>query len=1142
MQTGNIMSSAFRFFTKIKAGIILLFCLFAVYIPAHANHLFGGELFYTFVSGNTYKVTMILYGDCGSAASPAFSGLATANPQIEIYNGTSLFQTLSLNPQPGSGVDVSPVCPDESANTKCSNPNNTLPGVKKFIYAANVTLNTISADWKFRSNGNLGNSQSGRSTTITNISNPGPSLMSLEATLNNLTSANSSPIYTTIPTPFFCINKPQEYNQGAVDANGDSLYFSLVPGLNATTTPSTNVSYIAPYTGVAPLGCTPGTYVFNNNNGQLSFTPNVIQNALVVSKVSEYRNGVLVGTSMREMTFVVLNNCNNNPPDGTITGPVNGTMVNGTTIKACKFNGTLTFNIGATDPDGDNITLSYQGLPTGATGSVSNNATPSPVFSFSWNITNVAAGTYTFYLNFNDDGCPLTSKQTIAYTIQILPKPDFTYGLILEATCIRKAKFSVTPTGTDVPYALNVTQGTTSVLAVSNITAAVTDSLPAGTYNFRVTGANGCFKDTAITITLTVDIVPQVSWTQPFCPGGNTGTITVTGTGPYTPMQYAVDALPYTTNSLFTGLSAGVHVVHVKDNAGCIKDSAITITNPPPMVPMLSVRKPICSPVSNGQVTIAVNNGTAPYQYALNTGTYSTVNTFTGLATGVYTIHIKDAHDCIKDTSITLVDSLHMSLQAVVTQALCFGNTNGSITLNPSGTTAPYTFAIGTGAFATGNNFNNLAAGTYVLHVKDQYQCLKDTTIAITQPAVLALSLNVVQVACFGGNTGTITVNATGGTPAYQYAADGNPFQVVSLLTGLSAGSHVIHLKDANNCTKDTTMTITQPATAVSFGSFTITDPTCEGFTDGAVTLSASGGVPPYQFSRDNGSFSTSPALGQLSEGDHFLRVKDHNGCEKDTMITLTGFPHILIDGVSFVSPSCYGYKDGVITIQASGGRPPFTYQSGSSTAWSVSPEFSGQLAGTYLLRVKDNNQCIKDTTIVLTQPAILLVDTLSVGNDCNGVDDGGMIEVLASGGTAPYQYFWRHDASLHDAKIAGLVNGRYFVKVADANGCIDSATVDILYNNCCTPYIPNAFTPNGDGRNDYYRVEYKGDMDLKEMYIYNRYGQRVFSSANVNKTWDGTYNGRVVDAGTYFYYIRILCGNVRKRELIFKGDVTLIR
>ncbi len=1125
-------------------NLIITMLLLAATPAAYANHLFGGELFYMHFTGNDYKITMVLYGDCGNTTG-TFASLTTAQPVVQIYNGATLVQTVSLAPQPGSGVDVSPVCPDEANNTKCVNINNPLPGVKKFIYAAFVTLSGPSANWKFRSTGDLSNSQAGRSTAITNIVIPGGgSLMSLEATLNNMGGANSSPTYTTIPTPFFCINKPQEYNQGAIDGNGDSLSFQLVSGLDASTTPSSNVTYIAPTTATAPLLCLPGSYSFNSVNGQLSFYPNVVQNALVVSKVLEYRNGVLVGSSMREMTFVVLNNCNNNPPDGSITNPANGTLVNSTTIKACAGNATLSFSIPITDLDGDNITVNIQGAIPGAFFNVLSNNTSSPVFNFNWNLNGVAPGSYTFYLTFTDDGCPLASKQTIAYTVQILPRPAMTFTLLEPATCVRKAKFTITPVGTDPPYTFNAYLGTAPVptLTVNGITATITDSLAAGSYTFRITGAGGCYRDTTINFVVNVDIVPQVTWTQPWCPNGNTGTITVAATGANTPFQYAINSLPYSSATTYAGLSAGTHIVHVKDVQGCIKDTSITITNPPAIQLGLSVKKPVCSPVSNGQVSITPVNGTAPYQYALNAGSYGAGNTFTGLGPGVYVLHVKDAHDCTKDTTITLVDSLTMQLTASVTPALCFGNANGAVTLTPSGTTAPYSFAMGVGAFGTSGTFTNLAAGTYVFHIRDQNLCLKDTTLVIQQPAPLAFNLALTHVPCFGTNGGAVIVNAQGGTPVYQYAVDLNPFQAGNALNGLNAGTHVIHLKDNNGCTKDSSITLTQPAAPVSIAGIAITNPTCEGFTDGHVTIAVTGGTAPYTYALGNNNYGSSATFGQLAEGSYIFKIKDNNGCTKDTIITLTGFPHILIDGVTLKEPSCFGLSDGALTIEASGGLPPFNYQLGTSGNWGTANLFDNRKAGAYTLRIKDAHECIKDTLVVLGQPDKLVLDTLTVGNDCNGIDDGGLIEVIASGGTAPYDYSWKHDASLGTARITGLVNGRYYVTVSDAHHCADSIAVDILYNNCCTPYIPNAFTPNGDGRNDVYRVEYKGDMDLKEMYIYNRYGQRIFSSSNVSKVWDGTFNGQVSDAGTYFYYIRILCGNVRKKELIFKGDVTLIR
>jgi len=1039
--------------------IVLAFLLVFGFGQVMASHILGGEIFYTHISGNTYKVSLIIYGDCSGQAA-AFAGLPNGTPEVEIYNGSSLVSTIYLQPQPGSGINVSPVCPDEAANTTCN--NGIYPGVKKFIYASNYTLNTSSANWKFRFTGQFNNNtQAGRSNSITNAVIPGTgSLMSLEATLNNVAvTNNSSPTYTTIPTPFFCINKPQEYNQGAIDSDADSLSFALVPGLVPNGTSSLNVAYVFPYTATAPLGCAPGTFVFNGTTGQLSFTPNVIQDALVVNRVTEYRNGIAVGTSMREMCFIVLNNCNNNPPSGPISNVSNGTLENNTTLKVCMFNGTVSFSIHATDPDGDNITISSQGLPTGAVTSVTANGGTAPTFLFNWNISNVTPGTYVFYLTYADDGCPLTSKQSIAYTIKIREKP-----------------------------------------ALASVV------------------------------------------TAPACPGSSNAAITATASGGQSPYSYAFGTGAYGSNNVFSGLTAGTYTIHAKDSASCITDTTITITNPPAMALTLQLIRPLCGFVSNGQATVSVTNGTAPYQYALNSGAFGSSNTFTSLASGSYTLHVKDVNGCTKDTLFSVTDSLAITVQPIITGISCFGNNNGSITVNASGPGAPFSYALGTGTFGTVNVFSNLGPGSYTLHVKDNNGCLKDSTVSLVQPALLAFTLNVTQVLCRDASTGAIIVNATGGTGAYQYAVNTGAFQSSNTFTGLIAGGYTIHLKDANNCTKDTTLTITQPATAITFGGFTITDPTCEGMTDGIVGASAQGGTPPYQFTVNNGTWSTSANLPGLAEGSYIISIRDNNGCRIDTSVTLTGFPHISLDGVTMTQPSCYGRTDGSLTLLASGGRPPFTYSFNSNDSWGNAPVFSDKGAGQYVLRAKDANNCIKDTTVFLSQPEKIIVDTAAVGNDCNGVDNGGVINIEVTGGTMPYQYAWSHNASLNSPTATGLVNGSYSVTVTDAKGCTGNASVEILYNNCCTPFIPNAFSPNGDGANDYYKVEYKGDMDLKEMYIYNRYGQRIFSSSNVNKTWDGTYKGTPVDAGTYFYYVRILCGNRAQKELIFKGDVTLIR
>ena len=200
----------------------------AILNPAKANHLFGADFTYTWVAGNTYKINLIIYGDCGNTTG-SFAGLTGATPLVYIFKNGLKIDSVNLS-QVGTSVEVTPVCPAQANQTTCVNITNPVIGVKRFTFSKNYTLNGASANWMFQFNGDLpsptGTFVAGRSLNITNIvTNPNP-IMRLEATLNNIVGNNSSPVYTTIPTPFFCVNKPASYNPGTVDPNGDVLNFS----------------------------------------------------------------------------------------------------------------------------------------------------------------------------------------------------------------------------------------------------------------------------------------------------------------------------------------------------------------------------------------------------------------------------------------------------------------------------------------------------------------------------------------------------------------------------------------------------------------------------------------------------------------------------------------------------------------------------------------------------------------------------------------------------------------------------------------------------------------------------------------------------------------------------------------------------
>ena len=491
-----------------------------------ASHIFGGDLLYTYISGNTYRVTLTLYGDCNAKTSnpSLFAQLYTATPIVHIYFSGSFVYTDSfvLHLNPGSGVEVSPVCPGKISQTTCN--GGTLPGVIQFIYSDTLTLPFANPGWKFAFKGELGGSGAGRSQNITNAM--GGTIMELIATLNNSTAPNSSPVYSNIPTPFYCINILQQYNQGAIDPNGDSLVFSLVPALNANT--DLPVSYFFPFSAGDPLSTTSGGFNFYPLNGQMTFTPNIVQDALVVNRVSEYRDGFLVGTSEREMTFIVLDNCDATPPSPYIANLIGATLSSGNVINICRGTPLVTFSIDINNPNGDLTTLTPSGVPTSATLSVIGDSTSNPSVNFSWNTATLLPGVYTFFLNIKNNHCPLSNSQTAAYTINVANPPTINAQQLSETQCIHPAGIQFTMTEGFLPYKITVSQGGSVVKTVTDSTSQIViDSLPAGTYTAVVRSDSLCQASVSFTISDS-GALPVSNITESLCKGDPSFPIEVT--------------------------------------------------------------------------------------------------------------------------------------------------------------------------------------------------------------------------------------------------------------------------------------------------------------------------------------------------------------------------------------------------------------------------------------------------------------------------------------------------------------------------------------------------------------------------------------------------------------------------------------
>ncbi len=415
---------------KKTIGIIISF-LFLFSLQVTASHIFGGELYYRHLNGLTYEVNLALYGDCGGQVFP---NLNTLVARVDVRGGTAPVAPLYLVLDTNTRDEITPVCPAYRDSTQCENPFSAIYGITRFVYRDTVTLPGIASDYKFVFDGAYSNA--GRTNNISNIVISGASIIYLEAELDN-TEPNSSPQFTSVPTPFYCVNMEQEYNQGAVDNDSDSLVFELAHALNQG---GGKVLYVPGYSADVPVE-TGGEFAFNPLNGQVAFTPVVTQRSVVVNKVYEYRNGKVVGTTMREMTFIVIGNCNNIPAKGQVdsVSTRGGIWSAGNVLNVCTGTGDVHFVYKMSDPDGDPIEITSAGVPQGSELIVRGNNTAAPVVEFTWNAASLRPGNYTFFLTARDEHCPVSAIQTRGFTIRITDPYEATHSVIRPTNCYHKA-------------------------------------------------------------------------------------------------------------------------------------------------------------------------------------------------------------------------------------------------------------------------------------------------------------------------------------------------------------------------------------------------------------------------------------------------------------------------------------------------------------------------------------------------------------------------------------------------------------------------------------------------------------------------------------------------------------------------------
>ncbi|RYF68006.1 MAG: T9SS type B sorting domain-containing protein, partial [Cytophagaceae bacterium] len=488
---------------------------------------------------------------------------------------------------------------------------------------------------------------------------------------------------------------------------------------------------------------------------------------------------------------------------------------------------------------------------------------------------------------------------------------------------------------------------------------------------------------------------------------------------------------------------------------------------------------------------------------------------------------------------------------ATLTMPLCNGTATGIITFNPSGGVGPYQYSANGGTtFQASNTFTAQTAGSHTFRIRDAVGCIRDTTVILAQPtALVSSSVSTAPTGC-GNTDGVIRVTASGATPAYSYTIAGPTVNTTGattgIFTGLGTGAYTLTTTDAMGCTSvsnatvvlvdnmflnagnDTTICVEQtltfnPQTNAGTNVFLwTTNNTAVGAITNANTANAS--ITPT----DTASYHLHAEWGACSREDDIIVNVLHKpvpNAGKDTAICNISYA-ILRGSASNLSGTVNYSWSPAANIENPDQPVTRVFPPGNNTTY------------TYTLTVTDNYGCnfsVTDDVKVRVQPPV----PAFAGNDTTVVK-GVPHQLFGSGGT---EYLWSPSANLNSPfnanPLATLQNDTKFIlKVTDVAGCIGYDTVFVKVYEGPTYYMPNAFTPNGDGLNDVFRPIPVGISNTQYFRIFNRYGELMFETNQWLKGWDGSYRGKQQPMGVYVWIIKGVDRNGKNVEM--KGTVML--
>ncbi|MES2284803.1 MAG: PKD domain-containing protein [Bacteroidota bacterium] len=865
---------------------------------------------------------------------------------------------------------------------------------------------------------------------------------------------NSNPVFTLLPPILVCAGQPFTFDHSAIDANGDSLVYSLytpydannagvaggapVPGGGAKkpTFPGGNTISFTPitwqpgYSATNPLGGTPLS--LNPSTGLLSGTPPMLGQFLVGVMVKEYRNGVYLGQTIRDFQFNIVNcppppppyagtniavdqSCNRNlSATGYIASSVNWTSVNPGALGA--YNSFLSCTSGCIDP--------------AATG------TPGAPPYVDYRICGMSNACVSVF---------------VCDTIRVFFNPTLGVTIAPQVPVICNGQNNVTITA-------NGSGGTPPYNYLwNNVNPSQSILVGNGTYTVKLMDVTGCPSATAtVTVTsYTVNVSANAGIDKTVCKqnpittlngtvAGANGGIWSQGAGTFSPNNTTLSATYSPSPAELTAGFVDLRLTTTGSGACPATFDIVRINYINFSGTVSFTQTPVsCFGGTDGSATVSIVGGMSPYTYSWNTSPAQSTPTATNLALGTYSVTITNSMGCTSTNPVSITQPTPLALGSTITHVLCSGGNNGSISINPTGGTGPYTYLWSNGS--TASQISNLTAQNFTVTVKDSKNCPITSTYTITQPNVIAILLTPTHVSCFNGTNGTANSTVSGGTSPYTYNWSSGATSPNA--SGLQAGLITLTVTDVLGCFKSNSVTITQP-TAIT-ASTTKTNETCSNLNNGSATAVVSGGTPGYTFFWQPGALTTG-SISNLPSGNYTLTAKDLNGCPATSFALITEPAPLTINFISQVNVSCFGGNNGSVIASPAGGTIGYTYLWSTGATTSQISTLSSQ---TYSVTVTDSKLCTATNSVFITQPAILTASTTKTDETCASLNNGTATAIPA-GGTPGYTYLWQPNLQT-TVSASNLSAGTHSVTVTDSKGCTAVANAIIAE----PPVLATSFT-----------------------------------------------------------------------------------